>query len=138
MSSDPRIALTRLRRAAASGELDDICERHSVRVLNAFGSAVRDGSAAPRDLDLAVSFLPGKPVPLLDLINDLMDLAGTDNLDVMSLDRADPVARERGLVRVVPLYQARPGDYATMQMAAILDRMDTAWLRRLDLELMSK
>jgi predicted nucleotidyltransferase len=60
VGSNPRIALHRLRDAAESWELDELRERHSVRVLTAFGSAVRDDSAQSRDLDLAVSFRYGQ------------------------------------------------------------------------------
>jgi hypothetical protein len=37
-----------------------------------------------------------------------------------------------------PLFEAEPGLFATRQMAALTERMDTAWLRRLDLELMAR
>lgn len=55
-------------------------------------------------------------------------------LDVLVLDRAGPVARERALVGCVPLYEDRPGAYATAQMAAMTERMDTDWLRALQLD----
>ncbi len=48
------------------------------------------------------------------------------------------MARERALVEVDPLYERSPGDFANAQIAAIMERLDTDWLRRLDLELMSR
>lgn len=135
MAIDPRAALARLRRATETGELDRLCERYNVRLLSAFGSTVGD-APEPRDLDIAVAFDRRKRPDVLGFLDELMELCGTDAVDLMVLDHADPVARERGLVRVIPLYEAERGAYAEMQMAAMLDRMDTAWLRRLDLEAM--
>ena len=56
----------------------------------------------------------------------------------MVLNRAGPVARERALVGGIPLYEGVSGAFATAQMAAVLERMDTDHLRRLDLELMAQ
>jgi hypothetical protein len=48
-----------------------------------------------------------------------------------------PVAKERALVAAIPLFEALPGLFAQAQIAAMMERMDTEWLRRLDLELMT-
>lgn len=135
MGTDPRTALARLQAAAQDGRLDDLCARHGVRVLTVFGSVVRP-EATPRDLDIAVGFEPGRPGDLLALLDDLTVLTGSDDLDVMVLDRAGPVARERGLVGCLALYESEPMAYARAQVAAIGERLDTAWLRALELEAM--
>jgi predicted nucleotidyltransferase len=135
MDGDPRSGLDRLRLAADTGELDELCERHCVRVLSAFGSAVR-GDVEPRDLDVGVVFRAGGD--LLGLLEDLVVLTGTEHIDLADLGRAGPVLRERALVGAVALYESEAGDYARAQMAAMLERMDTDWLRRLDLELMAE
>lgn len=67
------------------------------------------------------------------MIGDLQTAAGGD-IDLAVLDGAGPVLRERALVGVVPLYEYRAGDWARAATAAVLERMDTAWMRRLDLE----
>lgn len=135
MGTDPRAALQRLRDAAGDGRLDALCERQAVRLLTVFGSAVRpDG--APRDLDVAVGAEPGRAFDLLALVGELTDLTGSDALDVLVLDRAGPVARERALVGCVALYESGPGVYANAQIAAVGERMDTEWLRALDLATM--
>ena len=133
MGTDPREALRRLQLAAGDGRLDALCERHSVRILTVFGSVVRPGGA-PRDLDVAVGLEPGAAGDLLALIDDLSGLTGSEGIDVMVLHRAGPVARERALVGCLALYESEPGAYATAQMAAVGERMDTDWLRALDLE----
>ncbi|MBC7677486.1 MAG: hypothetical protein H7233_00610 [Pseudorhodobacter sp.] len=135
MGADPRQALAVLRVAADDGRLDALCERHGVRVLTVFGSAIRpDGE--PHDLDVAVLFAPTPAADLLALLDDLARLTGSDDLDVMVLDHAGPVARERALVGCVALYESGPGVYARAQIAAVGERMDTAWLRDFDLETM--
>ncbi len=133
MGTDPRTALDRLRAAAADGRLEQLCRRHGVRVLTVFGSAVRPG-ADPRDLDVAVGFERRHGADLLALLDELTVLTGSDDVDLLVLERAGPVARERALVDCLPLYESEPTAYATLQVAAMGERMDTAWLRALDLE----
>lgn len=137
MGTDPRSAVRRLQDAAEDGRLDELCARHGVRVLTVFGSAIRP-EAQPRDVDVAVAFERGSRADLLALIDDLTVLTGSDDLDVMVLDRAGPVARERGLVGCLPLYESEPAAYARAQVAAIGVRLDTAWMRALDLEALAR
>ncbi|MGH2760282.1 MAG: hypothetical protein ACRDKJ_12065 [Actinomycetota bacterium] len=74
---------------------------------------------------------------MLALLDDLVVVAGSDQIDLMDLGSAGPVARERAFVGCVALYERERGVFARMQMATILERLDTAWLRALDLELMA-
>jgi predicted nucleotidyltransferase len=133
MGTDPRTALDRLRAAADDGRLERLCRRLGIRVMTVFGSAVRQDTA-PRDLDVAVGFERDHPGDVLLVLDALGELTGSDDLDLMVLDRAGPVARERALVQCVPLYESEPSAYATAQVAAMGERMDTDWLRALDLE----
>ena len=133
--ADPRNALDRLRAAAASGDLQGVARRYAVVLLVAFGSAVRS-DATPRDLDLAVRF-ESPDSDLLGLLDELSALAGTDRIDLMNLAAAGPVARERALVGGVPLIEERQGSFVRDQLAAMMERMDTDWLRRLDLDAMA-
>lgn len=131
-SRGPTAGLARLRAMAADGRLDELCDRHGVAVLTVFGSTAR-GAPEPRDLDIAVLHRPGRVVDYPGVIGDLQIAAGGD-IDLAVLDGAGPVLRERALVGVVPLYEYRAGDWARAATAAVLERMDTAWMRRLDLE----
>jgi hypothetical protein len=135
MAGDPHSGLGRLRAAADSGSLAEICERHGVRLLTAFGSAVRDGEL-PDDLDLGVAFTGSGN--LLALYEDLVQLSGTEPIDLMDLRRAGPVARERALVGAVLLYEREPGAFTRAQMGSMTERMETDRLRRVDLELMAR
>lgn len=102
-----------------------------------FGSAIDEGRLRePEDLDVATRLTEG--TDLVDVVNGLLDLVRCDDLDVMDLGRAGVVARAAALGVCEPLYEDEPGLFANRQMAAVAERMDTAWLRRLDLELMAR
>jgi predicted nucleotidyltransferase len=131
----PAEGLARLQAAAAEGELDALCRRHRIRVLTVFGSAAR-GAAEARDLDVGVLLEPGATVDYLPLIRDLEALTEAD-VDVVHLNEAGPVLRERALVGSVVLDESEPGAWARASTAAVLERMDTDWLRRMDLDLLA-
>lgn len=135
MVRGPAAGLARLRDLAAAGGLDELCERLGIAVLTAFGSAVH-GRDSPHDLDLAVLHEPGRRVDYLPLIEGLQRAAGVD-VDVAVLDDAGPVLRERALVGAEPLYESEDGRWAGAATAAALERMDTAWMRRLDRDLLA-
>lgn len=137
-ASTPIDALATLRRMARAGTLDALCERYRLGLLVAFGSTVfsRD-DRTPRDIDLAFCAGPGGHVDVLGLLNALIAVLGLEAIDLMDLDRAGVVARYRALQGTAPLFEHRRGLYAERQMAAALEFLDTAWLRRLDLALMA-
>jgi predicted nucleotidyltransferase len=131
----PAEGLARLRAAADAGELDVLCRRHRIRVLTVFGSAA-GGDPAARDLDVGVLLERGASIDYLSLIDDLERLTEA-NVDVVHLDPAGPVLRERALVGSVVLDESEPGAWATASTAAMVERMDTEWLRRMDLDLLA-
>ena len=138
VATTPREALARLLGATGDGRLDDLCERRGVALLSAFGSAAAaydsDVVDEPDDLDIGVSF-GGEP-DLLGLLDDLVVLTGFDGIDLVPLDGAGPVLRSEALTGL-PLFESVAGAFAQAQMAALAERWDTAWLRRLDLEAMA-
>jgi predicted nucleotidyltransferase len=131
----PAEGLARLRAAAETGELDPLCRRHRIRVLTVFGSAARNDPAA-RDLDVGVLLERGAAIDHLRLIDDLERLTEA-NVDLVHLNDAGPVLRERALVGSVVLDESEPGAWASASTAAMVERMDTEWLRRLDLDLLA-
>lgn len=133
----PAQGLARLRVAAASGELDELCQRHAVRVLTVFGSAAR-GQPDARDLDVGILSEAGRSVDVVALVTDLVDLTGVDRLDLAHLNRAGSLLRERALVGCVPLHESTEGAYAAAQTAAIGQRIETDAARRTDLELLRR
>ncbi|THV28053.1 nucleotidyltransferase family protein [Glycomyces paridis] len=133
----PVEALDRLRRAAASGELDALCDRFDLDLVVVFGSVAR-GAPSPRDLDLAVSTRRGRKLALLDLYEAFTELTGPCDIDVMVLDRADPVARKEALLGTIPLYEHTPGRFFEVRMAALKQYAETAPMRALSLKLMAR
>ena len=131
-------AAARLQELAQAGELDDLLRRLDVELLTLHGSAAEtEPLRPPADVDVAV--LHGPQGDLLATIGALVTLLELDEVDVMDLRRAGPVARAQALgPGCVPLYESRSGLYAEHQMRALTERMETAWLRRLDLELLAQ
>jgi predicted nucleotidyltransferase len=127
-------ALERLRIVATTtvGGLAAWCERFDVDLVTVFGSALSAPGEA-RDLDVAVRFVAGSG-DIIGAWGALHDLVGPVELDLVDLGDASIVACSRALLGE-PLYEARPGMYATARDAAVLHELDTAWLRRLDTEL---
>jgi Polymerase beta, Nucleotidyltransferase len=137
MATSPREALDQLRREARDGTLAGFCREIGVELLVAFGSAVNlDWPVPPRDLDLAVLMVP--PADVLTVINELIDHLRLDEIDLMDLARAGDVARAQALGRGELLYEATPGTFAERQMFALAQTADTAWLRRIELEMMAR
>lgn len=133
---DHRVCRRRLVEATTNGSLDALCTRHAVAVLGAHGSAVT-GDRPACDLDVAVPFRgPSDIDVLLSLSQGLSDLAGGAEIDVIDLSRVDPVARTHGLSGP-PLFEDRPGRFAEVTIAALSERLDTAWLRRLEREVLA-
>lgn len=136
----PSEGLVRLRAAAASGVLDELCRRLGIEVLVAFGSAVSaDLGREPADLDIAVRLRAGGAADVVDVNNALIDLTGTTAVDVLDLAAAGAVARARALgPGTEALYEAEPGAVALAQMAALAYAMETAPMRQRDLELLAE
>jgi predicted nucleotidyltransferase len=137
MAEIVRHALDRLMEAAGTGELAALCRQHNIDLMVVFGSVLDEGSD-PADLDLRVRFARHAERDLLTLLNDLYRLTRLEAIDLMVLNDAGPVARERAMVQGRLLYQMQPWTFANEQIAAIMERMDTDRLRRLELELTSQ
>lgn len=129
--STPSSALQRLREESA--QLNVLCDEYAVILLTAFGSVLRP-EAEPHDLDLGVLFEYAGEHDALGLRDDLVALAGYEGIDLVVLNGAGPVIRERALVGAEVLHEARKSVHANAAVAATMERMDTAWLRDLALE----
>jgi predicted nucleotidyltransferase len=134
-------AFHRLRAAATTGELDDLCGDLGIALLVVFGSVIAPLEGhEPGDLDVAIRFAPATAAATrAQVIDALIDLTGYSEVDVVDLAQAGPVLRARALgPDNEPLFEAAPGLFATAQMAALTEAMETAPLRRLDLELLAE
>lgn len=131
-----RDARDRLRASLADGRLAALAERQGLSLVVLFGSAADPAVTDPGDVDLAVAWRPDSERDLLRLVNEMMDLLG-DAVDVLDLDRGGPVVRQRALTRGELLLEREPGAFATRQMRAMRDFIETDPLRRTTLEVMS-
>lgn len=132
----PYDELDRLTTMSGSGELAALCRAQGIALLAVFGS-VLVGEDGAHDLDLAVRFETEAP-DVLGVLEQFARRGVSVHVDLMVLNHAGAVARERALVDGRPLFQLRSGEFAVAQLAAIMERLDTDWLRALDLELMAR
>lgn len=128
-------ALSRIRVAARDGRLDVVCTGLGLRLLTVFGSTAR-GEVSPRDLDVAVLYEGDGTGDDLRTIEELSVLGGTDDIDLLVLNRAPPTARRNAVVPAIPLFESERGAFAAFQMAAIVEYLEADWLPQLDLDLL--
>ena len=132
----PSEGLERLRAAAKSGELRALCQRWHVDLLTVFGSAGR-GEPDPGDLDIGILTERGADFGLFEFVTDVIELVELEQVDVAHLNAAGPLLRERALIGSIILHESEPGMWARASTAAVMERLDTEWLRRLSLELLA-
>ena len=91
-----------------SGRVDEVAQRHGIRLLLQFGSTVTGRARADSDLDLAV-LLEHAPETLqahAALIGDLQELVPDRTVDVAILNRADPLFLKQVTMQCTLLYGA--------------------------------
>lgn len=79
----------------------------------------------------------GADFDLFGFVTEVIGLVGLEQVDVAHLNGAGPLLRERALIGSIILHEKEPGIWARASTAAVMERMDTEWLRRLSLELMA-
>lgn len=137
MVADARGARRRLEGAVEDASIRDVCQDFAVDLLAMFGSAVSDPDTA-QDLDIAVRFTRYDAGQVLILLDRLAEIADSDALDLVVLNTAGPVIKERALLRPLVLFESGPGVWANAQIAAMMERMETAPFRDAALALMSQ
>jgi predicted nucleotidyltransferase len=137
VGNSPAEALRLLKAAAEDGRLEAIARARELTLVTVFGSAVDDPANA-KDIDIAVMPRWGTSLDILAVINDFMLLTNSDDVDLLDLGRAGPVAREQALTYCEVLYESDPGVFAEAQLRATMERLDTDWLRQLGLRLMAE
>lgn len=132
----PWEGLERLRVAARTGELQTLCQRHHTTLLTVFGSVGR-GEPDPQDLDIAVLTGYDEAFDLFGFVTDVIDLVGLEQVDVVHLNPAGPLLPERALIGSIIVFEDKPGTWSRASTAAVMERMDTDWLRQLGLKLLA-
>ena len=85
--------------------LASLCEKHDVRVLKLFGSAVREEDRSDSDIDLIVEFDGSKSLfDLIGLEAELRDLLGRE-VDLLTEPSISPYLRERILSSASVIYE---------------------------------
>ena len=84
-----------------------LCQRHHIRRLAVFGSALRAGLHHPADLDILVEFVPGNPVGLrfITIQDELSEVFGRP-VDLNTPAFLSRHFRDHVLAEAAPLYEA--------------------------------
>ena len=100
--------MTRLRIDIPTQELDNLCQKHHIRRLEVFGSALRDDFTPDSDVDVLVEFEPDAHVGFIALSRLQRELAALLRrpVDVVPKDGLKPLIRESVLSSAEVLYAA--------------------------------
>lgn len=128
--------LKRLLEDRDSQHLEELCRQREVDLLVLFGSARRNPQTSG-DVDVAYSFRHGVQGDDLAVINALGERYG-DALDIMALDRAGSLARYQALGGGEVLVELTEGKFASQQMAAFGEFVDTQRFRDRVLESLAR
>jgi uncharacterized protein len=88
--------------------LADFCEKHGVKRLSLFGSALRDDFGPESDVDLLVEFLPGRTPGMFgfgQMIIELREIIGRE-VDLRTPNDLSPYFRDHVLREARPLHAA--------------------------------
>lgn len=124
-----------LRADAGDGTLAALCTRRGVELLVLFGSAVSHPESAG-DVDLVYQVRGGGTIDHLDLVNALGVRYPGDHIDLMALDRADPVAAPAAMTGGEVLVEAASDVFAERQILSVAQFRDTRHLRELAMEVL--
>jgi predicted nucleotidyltransferase len=120
--------------AAARQRLAAAFDREGVVAAMLIGSQARGEAGPLSDVDVAVWHEPGLNPSLrlrlqLGLIEAAEGALGTDEIDVVMLNRAPPLMRQRAMRDAVRLVERDADERVRLETRAILDYCDTAPLR---------
>jgi len=101
--------------------------RYGVQLFVLFGSRARGEAGPASDTDVAALFdRPVSGKEELEFFYDVQRLYATDKIDVVVLDKADPVLLKHVALYGVPLYEARRAAFDEFIMRAMARYQDTA------------
>lgn len=120
--------------AAARERLARALDREGVVAAMLIGSQARGDAGPLSDVDVAVWHEPGldpsQRLSLqLGLASAAADALGTDEVDVVMLNRAPPLLRQRAIRDAVRLVERNRDERVRLETRAVLDYLDTAPLR---------
>lgn len=120
--------------AAALDRLTHALDREGVVAAMLIGSQARGNPGPLSDVDIAVwhepDLDPSQRLFLqLGLAADAGSAVGTDEIDIVMLNRAPPLLRQRAIQNAIRLVERDYDERVRMETRAILDYLDTAPLR---------
>lgn len=120
--------------AAARARLATALDREGVVAAMLIGSQARGTVGPLSDVDIAVwhepDLDPSQRLALqLDLASAAAGALGTDEVDIVMLNRAPPLLRQRAIRDAVRLVERDHDERVRLETRAILDYLDTAPLR---------
>ncbi len=120
--------------AAALDRLTHALDREGVVAAMLIGSQARGNAGPLSDIDVAVwhkpSLGPSQRLSLqLGLASAAGSALGTNEIDIVMLNRAPPLLRQRAVRDAVRLVERDPDERVRLETRAILDFLDTAPLR---------
>jgi predicted nucleotidyltransferase len=118
--------------AEIRARLERWIERERPLLVVLFGSTLGGVQGPEPDLDLAVLF--GRQVDPVHAIDAVAASLGRDDVDLLLLDHADPIAR-LAACRGEPVYEADPGRFLRFASLAERQFMDSGKLHRARREL---
>ncbi len=113
--------------------ISSFCQKHGMKLAVLFGSRAKGRTGLRSDLDMA--FLLGSSRSSADkahLVAELMGLLHTNCLDVVILDRSDPLLAHEVAISGVSLYEVHPGAFYDFVVLALKRYYDAYKFRRLD------
>lgn len=69
------------------------------------------------------------------MLDDGTSTCSRSSAALAEVSPSEPLLRERALVGSIILHESEPGVWARASTAAVMERLDPEWLRRLSLEL---
>lgn len=120
-------------------QINNLCRKYNAELLVLFGSRVATTKTKPRDTDIAVSF-GRRPSAReeLDFFYDSVSLFATDKLDVVVLDKADPVLLKEVALYGIPIFEKQRGVFDQFIINAVAKYQDTIANRRLAAKLVDQ
>jgi predicted nucleotidyltransferase len=110
--------------------LSEFCRRNSIELLVLFGSTAKGGVDQASDMDLAIKLQRGAPERKLELLDELGELFGDREIDLVVLTPdTDPVLLREIFTEGRPLYEGRPGLFDDERLRAHKLYFDTEKLR---------
>ncbi len=112
----------------SSGALNLCLQTRPLELVVLFGSLAVGRLHKESDID--VGFLFDRSADVMDLVNRVTRMLGSDNVDVVDLRRASPLLRYAAAQKGIALYEREPGSFIRFYSLSYRMYVDTKKLRQ--------